>query len=256
MTEQWYEQMQKDIPLCKSYNDRQTSRQFFKEIISRYSTYDHDFEKSLHLGGKACIGSEAPDYRPDLKIAATKLESYILSDPVEIETSAKVIVKNDIIKCKNHTSYTDEEADKVRKTIQAKYTPIIEGFETGLQMDWSNQEILIQMAEKLELFLAMGCPEKAHDGIYIDASSSATNQVELNLNISFSEVKEKVENMTSLPKSDIQEALKKIDELESIVKSTERKTAKWEKAKSIIKWIADKGVDVGIAMLPLLLKIQ
>ena len=33
------------------------------------------------------------------------------------------------------------------------------------------------------------------------------------------------------------------------------KSKKWSKAKEIIKWIADKGVDVGIALLPLVLQI-
>ena len=49
--------------------------------------------------------------------------------------------------------------------------------------------------------------------------------------------------------------LEKIDELETIVGANERKTKKWERAKEIIKWIADKSVDVGIAMLPLIMKI-
>ena len=47
-----------------------------------------------------------------------------------------------------------------------------------------------------------------------------------------------------------------INELEKIVKSSDRKSKKWENAKGIVKWIADKGVDVGIALLPLLLQIK
>ena len=64
------------------------------------------------------------------------------------------------------------------------------------------------------------------------------------------------EFMSALPDTEIEEILNKIDELEKIVKSSERKSKKWENAKSIIKWIADKGVDVGIALLPLLLQIK
>ena len=33
------------------------------------------------------------------------------------------------------------------------------------------------------------------------------------------------------------------------------KTTKWEKAKEILKWIADKSVDVGIAALPYIWEI-
>ena len=72
---------------------------------------------------------------------------------------------------------------------------------------------------------------------------------------SFSEVKNKVENMTSLPDSEIEEILSKITELEDIVNSSERKSKKWSKATDIIKWVADKGIDVGLTLLPLILKL-
>ena len=61
--------------------------------------------------------------------------------------------------------------------------------------------------------------------------------------------------MTSLPYEDVEEIQAKINELEGIVKSKNSRSKKWSMAKDIIKWIADKGVDVGIAMLPLLMNI-
>ena len=75
------------------------------------------------------------------------------------------------------------------------------------------------------------------------------------MTVTFDAVREKVDNMTSLSDADIAEIQKRIDEIEEIVNSKESKSKKWSKAKEIIKWIADKGVDVGIALLPLLLKI-
>jgi predicted nucleotidyltransferase len=62
--------------------------------------------------------------------------------------------------------------------------------------------------------------------------------------------------MSALPETEIDEILRKIDEIEDIVHSSDRRAKKWENAKNIIKWIADKGVDVGIALLPLLLQIK
>ena len=53
---------------------------------------------------------------------------------------------------------------------------------------------------------------------------------------------------------EIEEIQKRINELEEIVSSKDSKSKKWSKVKEIIKWIADKGVDVGIALLPLVLK--
>ena len=66
-----------------------------------------------------------------------------------------------------------------------------------------------------------------------------TNKNKVDVNISFSDVRKEIENMSALPDAEIEEILYKINELEKIV-----------------KWIADKGVDVGIALLPLLLQIK
>ena len=62
--------------------------------------------------------------------------------------------------------------------------------------------------------------------------------------------------MTSLTDEETQEIKAKLDELEKIVNSKDKKKTKWEKAKSILVWLADKSFDVGITLLPLLLKIQ
>lgn len=83
-----------------------------------------------------------------------------------------------------------------------------------------------------------------------------TNENKVDINVSFDTVRREIENMSALPDAEIGEILGRIDELEKIVKSSERRSKKWENAKEIIKWIADKGVDVGIALLPLLLQIK
>jgi len=83
-----------------------------------------------------------------------------------------------------------------------------------------------------------------------------TNENKVDINISFSDVRKEIENMSALPDTEIEEILDKINELEKIVKSPDRKSKKWENAKGIVKLIADKGVDVGIALLPLLLQIK
>ena len=62
--------------------------------------------------------------------------------------------------------------------------------------------------------------------------------------------------MGALSQDEVDEILSKLSELEEIINSNDRKNQKWNRAKSIIKWVADKGVDVGIAILPLLLQID
>ena len=89
----------------------------------------------------------------------------------------------------------------------------------------------------------------------ITINNTNTNENNNSVSVTFESVRDKVNNMTSLPDEDIEEIQNRIDEIEEIVNSKETKSKKWSKAKEIIKWIADKGVDVGIALLPLLLKI-
>ena len=55
--------------------------------------------------------------------------------------------------------------------------------------------------------------------------------------------------------SNIEEILEKVNQLEEIVNSNDRKSKKWSKAKDLVKWVADKGVDVGTALLPIILQI-
>ena len=62
--------------------------------------------------------------------------------------------------------------------------------------------------------------------------------------------------MSSLTDEETEEILAKIDELEEIINSNDKKKNKREKTKSVLFWLADKSFDVGIALLPLLLKIQ
>ena len=91
-------------------------------------------------------------------------------------------------------------------------------------------------------------------GINVITNISNSNENTINLQ-TFSEVRNKIENMGSLSDPEIEEILSKVDELEEIVNSSDRKTKKWDKAKEIIKWVADKGVDVAMTLIPLLMKI-
>ena len=82
---------------------------------------------------------------------------------------------------------------------------------------------------------------------------NVTNSV--NVNVTFEQVRKEVEEMTSLTNKDTEEILEKISEIEEVVKSKDSKKSKWEKVKPVLTWLADKSCDVGIALLPLLLKI-
>lgn len=110
---------------------------------------------------------------------------------------------------------------------------------------------------KLELFLEEETEKQQNVNTPVSVYTNISNQNSNNVSVkvSFEQVRKDIENMTTLPDSELRDILKKVEELEVIVQSQDRRTKKWENAKEIIKWVADKGVDVGIALLPLLLKI-
>lgn len=90
----------------------------------------------------------------------------------------------------------------------------------------------------------------------ITINNTNTNENHNSIDMSFNMARETINSMTALTNEEIEEIQKRINELEEIVSSKDSKSKKWSKAKEVIKWIADKGVDVGIALLPLVLKIS
>lgn len=116
---------------------------------------------------------------------------------------------------------------------------------------------LIKIHGFLQGYILNGCtdygmPSETDRGIVINNYNEQNNII----NISFSEVKREIENMSGLKEEDIEEINSKIDALEEIIKSGDRKSKKWSNAKEIVKWMADKSVDVALTLIPLLLQIK
>lgn len=182
-----------------------------------------------------------------------------------ISEEVKVIIDEDIAKCDNEIKSGNKGSRGVlHSTLVSKYGKIIDGFKDDLlSLFYDNDGTsltrnLETMRQKLVLFKAMGYENRYSKTETVAERSltiNNTNKIEANINITFPEARTQVENMTSLQEDEIQEILNKIDELEKIINSSERKTKKWDKAKEIIKWIANKGIDVALTILPLVLKI-
>lgn len=94
----------------------------------------------------------------------------------------------------------------------------------------------------------------------IPASQNPATNITVNNNvlvsITFDQVRSQVEEMTSLTDEQTQEILDKISEIEDVVNSTDKKKTKWEKIKPVLSWLANKSFDVGMKVLPLILKID
>ena len=185
----------------------------------------------------------------------------------------KEFVENDINKIDEIASFnaSAKELIKFHKEIDSKYQSCILNWHQGLNeamfpkggqpffdyyyLKESRDDILENlklMKSKLSVYLygmnAISIPEPPTTNVNV-----TTN---VNLSITFEQVRSQIEDMTSLTDEETQEIKSKLDELEKIVNSKDKKKTKWEKAKSILVWLADKSFDVGMALLPLLLKIQ
>lgn len=188
------------------------------------------------------------------------------------------MIKEDIQKCEDMTDiegaadlyYGEKEIFRFYLYLVSCYGRYIKDIEANLSTligttdeEFHNCVENIKIVKrKLELFL-----EEEEDKVQnsntefnVTMISEANNKNNISnniaINITFEQARENIQNMTALPKTEIEDILKKINELEDIIESKDKKSQKWENAKGIIKWVADKGVDVGINLLPLLLQIQ
>lgn len=87
-------------------------------------------------------------------------------------------------------------------------------------------------------------------------NNNNTNTNTNDVNVTFNSVRENIEKMDNLSDSELNEILTKIDELEEIINSKDTKRTKWNKLKPFLIWIADKGADVAISLLPLFLQFK
>lgn len=171
----------------------------------------------------------------------------------------KNIIDADINRCEKALN-GEEDHYRLYHELFSKYSPIISDFDKNLFGIFSNRDYIPNieiMKKKLELFKSMeykNMNNSIESGITINNNNTNSNVIDIN--ISFDQARKSVEDMAALPDSEIKEILSKMDELEKIVQSNDRKTKKWENAKGIVKWIADKGVDVALTFIPLLLQIK
>lgn len=88
----------------------------------------------------------------------------------------------------------------------------------------------------------------------INVSIPVTN--EINIEITFEQAKQQIEDMPGLTDADTEEIKSKIDELENIAKEQTPKKKKWEKVKPILKFALDKGADVAITIMSLVIQMK
>ncbi|MEA5015110.1 MAG: hypothetical protein VB099_11165 [Candidatus Limiplasma sp.] len=190
-----------------------------------------------------------------------------------LRPSHEKMVDADINRCEEYLSGERNEQDGMDLHLEliTKYPPYISDFgvslynfdkEHGFVMrEYFDQGSMIAnltvMKSRLVAFKSFGYRNgnlsQQDKSIKIDNTLTA-NQSQT-VAISFEAVKRKIEEMSALSDTDTEEALEKIDEIRAIVELKTSPKSKWQKIKPILAWIADKSVDIGIALLPLILQI-
>lgn len=173
-----------------------------------------------------------------------------------IEKITRVVLDKDevvLLRLNYYNSYEDEgelwsDAEKLKAKLKYKRATIID--ENKAMEEHEQREI-----EKLRLQVELA---KERSAVHNHNINNVENKNIINntMNISFEDARKTINDMSSLPENEIEEIQNKINAIEEIVDSKDSKSKKWTKAKEIVKWISDKGVDVGITLLPLLLKMS
>lgn len=165
-------------------------------------------------------------------------------------------------------SGSDESRWELFRELDGRYQTCIANFYKGMWQSLPEGNVLYFIPLKK-------CPDQVIDNLKmvkakletfryqanaINLPPLPTTQVNVNtnvnVNVTFEQVRSQIEDMTSLTDEETNEILDKISKLEEIINSKDKKKTKWEKVKPVVKWLADKSFDVGMTLLPLLLKLQ
>ena len=180
----------------------------------------------------------------------------------------KEMILSDIERIKDAGKLSTAQKLKLHRELDGRYQVCVNGWYKGLwgadcegtkmfynmidDIDTSLQDNLDMMKAKLETYVFQ------MNAITPPISNAPQVNVTTNVNIqiTFEQVRNKIEDMTSLTDEQTKEALDKVSEIESVVKGDGSKKSKWEKIKPILTWLADKSFDVAMTILPLLLQVQ
>lgn len=178
------------------------------------------------------------------------------------------MVCSDIKRIEESNQLSFEETLKLHRELDGRYQACIKDWYKGLwgflltieSIHYSSidddqncvRENLEMIKAKLEAFKyqmnAISMPKPSETNITVNNT--------VNISLSFKEAKQKIEDMTALNREQTDEIVAKIDELEKISKENISRKSKWEKVKPIISFALDKGADVAIAILSLVMQMK
>ena len=179
----------------------------------------------------------------------------------DLDNLDKTIEQNNILR-----------AMSLKIELANRYKEKIDDIEIYLDDDMDYMSSLIGLREELRKYLSNIFNEneesKSQTGcvVHICNNNSSNNNVNntqsntnsnantntINVELLFEEAKKQINENDSLSDENIAEILSKINELENLYKSDKNSRSKWSKAKEILTWLLDQGVQVATKILPLI----
>lgn len=160
----------------------------------------------------------------------------------------------------------EEELKRVHRDLDGRYQSCIKDWGMGMYAHHpvygfiydhlgvdSLKDNLRLMRAKLDAFKEGWNAFPASDS---QNNINVTINNEISLDVSFNQARSQMDNMAGLTDSETEDIKARIDELEAIAKESLGKKKKWEKIKPIIAFAMDKGVDVAIVFMSLVLQMK
>lgn len=95
MTEELRKDIEKDIEMCRCFNDVKESENTFFKLKEKYTQMDVHFFDNFRIGGKGRAPDHPFNYIPELKALAEKLHMYLLTHSPSDDNS-KIDSKSDV----------------------------------------------------------------------------------------------------------------------------------------------------------------
>lgn len=188
---------------------------------------------------------------------------------MELQKAFLEMVEADIARISEAVSSADSNICwELFREIDGKYQSCIADFYRGMWQSVPSKNYLVfhvlkdhpeQVLDNLKYAKAK-LEAFRYQGNAVALPDIPTTQVNVttnvNVTVTFEETRQKIEDMTALNREETDEIIKRIDELEAISKEKSSRKTKWEKVKPIIAFVMDKGADVAVAILTLIIQMK
>lgn len=185
-----------------------------------------------------------------------------------MEKEFKEMIQEDIKRITDVLVLGDAEQWELFRELDGKYQSCIQNWYLGMwESDRQGKMLFFPELKKYPEYIADNlkmAQAKLRTFLYGANATSSPNvpstmvnvTTNVNLNLTFDQARDHIEEMTSLTDEQTKEIMDKIAEIEQVTKTEKSKKKKWETIKPILAWLANKSFDVAMIVLPLLLKCQ